>query len=133
NAGGVTDGPLILRALADQGRRDGLLWWVTEDVRIRAHVRDSLGALLPKVVRGHGADTSAVLAITHWLHGDGVRANTAVERGIEDDPQHRLVNLLGLAITAGMPPRVWCESMADLSFETCRRGVIPVERDHQSV
>lgn len=132
-SGEPPNGPQILRALADQGCRDGLLWWVTEEERIRSQVKQRLGALLPDVVQGFGADVAAVLAIAHWLDGDGVRAGMAIERGTQDDAHHRLVTLVGIALTEGMPPHMWREAMSGLNYETCRSGAVRVEHVEQSV
>lgn len=124
---------LVLAALTNSGFRDGVLWWVTEEPQIRTMVRDRLAPLLPRVQPGFGADVAAVLAIAHWLDGDGARASMAVERGSADDPHHRLIYLLGVALYSGLPPHLWREATADLTFEDCRSGSGPIERIAGSV
>lgn len=121
-------GALVLAALANSGFRDGVLWWVTEEPQIRTMVRDRLTALLPRVQPGFGADVAAVLAVAHWLDGDGARASMAVERGSAEDPRHRLIYLLGVALYSGLPPHLWREATADLTFQGCRSSSGPIER-----
>ncbi|MEU1969673.1 DUF4192 domain-containing protein [Micromonospora sediminicola] len=63
------------------------------------------------VTRRAIAETAAapacLLAVTAYLAGDGALANIAVDRSLRADPDYRLAHLLGHALQAGVPPRLW--------------------------
>lgn len=127
------EGAKLLSILANHRVRDAVLWWITEEPHLRRKIRDRLATMLPNIRPGYGADVASIVAIAHWLDGNGARASMALERGAADDPQHRLVNLLGIALSSGLPPTLWREAMSDVTYEDCRGGRSPVEGHVESV
>ncbi|WP_147796468.1 DUF4192 family protein [Cellulomonas sp. Y8] len=54
--------------------------------------------------RDQQAPALTVLALLAWWDGDAVRASVLVERALDQDPGHRLAELLDRALGAGLPP-----------------------------
>jgi hypothetical protein len=89
-------------ALKDLRVRDDA--WARMDPRHRdAHLR-----LWTDVVRraqpGHVAAPAALLAFVAWQDGNGVLANIALDRALQDSPGYSMATLLRQVITAGAPP-----------------------------
>lgn len=65
-------------------------------------------AALERVVahgrRDRQAPALTLLALLAWWDGDAVRASVLVERALDQDPGHRLAELLDRALGAGLPP-----------------------------
>ncbi|GAA4259933.1 DUF4192 domain-containing protein [Dactylosporangium darangshiense] len=59
------------------------------------------------------AAPACLLAVTAYLAGDGALANIAVDRSLHADPDYRLAQLLGQAMQAGVPPRLWRAATTD--------------------
>jgi len=72
---------------------------------------------------GHVAPVATCTAIAAWLQGDGVRANAALERALEDDREYALGWLVAQSIMNGLPPQTWRGVMSTLSESDCRAGV----------
>lgn len=74
----------------------------------RADVADAGRAALEGVVahgrRDRQAPALTLLALLAWWDGDAVRASVLVERALDQDPGHRLAELLDRALGAGLPP-----------------------------
>ncbi|HYQ76039.1 DUF4192 domain-containing protein [Cellulomonas sp.] len=66
-------------------------WGVLE--RVVAHGR-----------RDRQAPALTLLALLAWWDGDAVRASVLVDRALDQDPGHRLAELLDRALGAGLPP-----------------------------
>jgi hypothetical protein len=54
--------------------------------------------------RDRQAPALTVLALLAWWSGDAVLASVLVERALDQDPGHRLADLLDRALGAGLPP-----------------------------
>lgn len=69
---------------------------------------DAARAVLERVVahgrRDRQAPALTLLALLAWWGGDAVRASVLVERALDQDPGHRLAELLGRALGYGLPP-----------------------------
>jgi hypothetical protein len=69
---------------------------------------DAGEALLEKLVAhgrsGRQAPALTLLAVLAWWGGDAVRAAVLVERALDDDPGHRLAELVDRALGAALPP-----------------------------
>lgn len=69
---------------------------------------DAGEALLESLVahgrRGRQAPALTLLAMLAWWGGDAVRASVLVERALDEDPGHRLAELVERALGAGLPP-----------------------------
>ena len=53
---------------------------------------------------GEHAPALTLLALLAWWVGDGATANCWLDRANEVDPGYRLADLLGTAVSAGLPP-----------------------------
>lgn len=66
--------------------------------------RAVLEAVVAHGRRDRQAPALTVLALLAWWDGDAVRASVLVERALDQDPGHRLAELLDRALGAGLPP-----------------------------
>ena len=100
-------------------RTDYQLAWLTvalKDLRVRDDAwarmdpleRDAHIRLWTDVVRraqpGYTAAPASLLAFVAWQDGNGVLANIALDRALEDMPGYSMATLLRQVITAGAPP-----------------------------
>ena len=112
----------VIVGLSDVRVRDTLLWHLARE-------RDVAGCLnwLEHAMRaapvGYVAPVATCTAIAAWLQGDGVRANAALERALEDDREYALGWLVAQSIMNGLPPQTWRGVMSTLSESDCRSGV----------
>lgn len=106
-------GPGASDADADavSGRVRDALDLLVDPVRGREPDADLAGAgraVLERVVahgrRDRQAPALTLLALLAWWDGDAVRAAVLVERALDQDPSHRLAELLDRALGAGLPP-----------------------------
>ena len=103
--------------------RDTVLWEMSQSPdRPRAAV-DGLSALVRSAPDGHVAPAATVLAVAHWLGGDGARANVALDRALADNPDYSLGLMVSAALRSGLPPQSWRDAMSGLSRDTCRHGM----------
>lgn len=124
-----SDGPVApeeaskaLVGLGDIRVRDTVLWDLSQTpIAPRAAV-SGLSALVRSAPDGHVAPAATVLAVAHWLGGDGARANVALDRAMADAPDYSLGLMVGAALRSGLPPRSWRDAMSGLSRDTCRYG-----------
>ncbi|MET0434941.1 MAG: DUF4192 domain-containing protein [Cellulomonas sp.] len=93
------------------GRVRAALDLVVDPVRGREPREDvtAAGRTLLEQVVAHGrrdqqAPALTVLALLAWWDGDAARASVLVERALDQDPGHRLAELLDRALGAGLPP-----------------------------
>ncbi|MDO8308942.1 MAG: DUF4192 domain-containing protein [Actinomycetota bacterium] len=111
--------------LGDIRVRDTVLW----DLMQPSADPPAAIAGLTNVVRhapdGHVAPAATVLAICHWTSGDGARANAALQRADDDNPDYSLAALVRTSLSAGLPPQSWRDALADLTRDTCRHGEPP--------
>jgi hypothetical protein len=111
-----------LVGLGDIRVRDTVLWEVSQSPDAPRATVDGLAALVRSAPDGHIAPATTVLAITHWLGGDGARANVALDRALADDPDYSLGLMVSAALRSGLPPQSWRDAMSGLSRDTCRHG-----------
>jgi len=111
----------LICGLDDIRVRDCILWQLAqcEDLTCAAKV---LRSGLVSCPAGMRAPVGTVAAITAWLRGDGVRATSALDLALADDASYGLALLVSAALTNGLPPRMWRETMDQLSYEACRYG-----------
>lgn len=62
------------------------------------------GQVLQRAVPGLVAAPACLTAQAAICRGEGAIANTALQRGAQDDPSYRLLNLLGAVVQAGASP-----------------------------
>lgn len=125
---GPEDAAFALQGLADIRVRDTFLWDVSQPGSDPRMVSSRLADLVRCAPEGLVAPVATVLAITRWTSGDGARANVALDRASDDDPDYALANLVGSALRSGLPPSAWSASMATLDRDSCRHGSQPPVR-----
>ena len=109
-------------AIDDFHIRDALLRSCYDDPHIRSVLKIALHSHIAIVPESLVAPAATLLAGCAWLDGNGVLANVAVARALEVDPDYSLAQLLDRALTHGVPPHVWAESLAAVSMERCLAG-----------
>ncbi len=112
----------VLAGLSDIRVRDTALWELTHDGTGRAEVISALTMAVRSAPQGHVAPAATALAIQHWTHGDGARANACLDRAVGDDPEYSLAQMVGTAIGRGLPPSSWTGVMHQLDRQVCRHG-----------
>jgi hypothetical protein len=109
-------------ALADIHVRDALLRSAYDIPALRSKIRIALHENLHRIPTDFVAPLATVLAGCAWLDGNGVLSNAAVARALEVDSNYSLAQLLDRALTHGVPPHVWAESLAAVSMDKCLAG-----------
>ena len=111
--------------LRDVRVRDTALWDLGRAPGPKPAAADGLAALVRSAPQGDVAPAATVLAIVHWLGGDGARANVALDRALADNPEYSLGLMVRTALSSGLPPQSWTAAMSGLSRDTCRHGDSP--------
>jgi len=111
-----------LIGLGDIRVRDTVLWDLSQTPHAPRDAVPRLSALVRSAPDGHVAPAATVLAIAHWLSGDGARANVALDRATADDPDYSLAVMVSAALRSGLPPQSWRDAMSGLTRDTCRHG-----------
>ncbi len=113
----------LLRALRDIRVRDTLLWEIGHvDRESLMRAQGQLARLMRMAPPGDVAPVATCVGLCAWLLGDGVRAATAAQLALTDDPSYRMALILQASVQAGLPPSEWQRAMAGLSREICRHG-----------
>jgi hypothetical protein len=98
--------------------RDLIMWWGS---RVPTHKRRELLEALLVGLRatppGQGAHLACAAAATAWLCGDGVRANAALERCLDEDPVNAMGRMLESAMGAAVPPATFAQMLGDVGPE----------------
>ena len=102
--------------------RDGLLRQIYDNPAVRPCVRANLFEIVSLVPPQYVAASATVLAGCAWLDGNGALARIATDSALEADSTYSLARLLDTALSHGIPPRVWSESLAAVSYEDCLAG-----------
>ena len=102
--------------------RDGLLRQIFDNPEVRTCVRANLFEVVSLVPAGYVAASATVLAGCAWLDGNGALARIAIDVALEADSTYSLARLLDTALSHGIPPRVWSDSLAAVSYEDCLAG-----------
>ncbi len=102
--------------------RDGLLRQIFDNPEVRSCVRANLFEIVSLVPSQYIAASATVLAGCAWLDGNGALARIAIDTALEADSTYSLARLLDTALSHGIPPRVWSESLAAVSYEDCLAG-----------
>jgi hypothetical protein len=89
---------VMLLALADVRVRDACVTW-HDDGAVRLW-RDLVRAAPP----GWVAPAATLLALAAYRGGDGVLANLAIDRALDDDPRYPLAGLVRDMLALGIPP-----------------------------
>lgn len=114
-------------ALNDVRCRDAALWVIARPgadlQQIGEFFTCAVTSAPPNLVPG----PASVLAAVRWLQGDGLRAMAACQKALETTPDYTLALLIETALSAGLPPAFWLDTMRDLTYEQCRarRHLLP--------
>lgn len=112
----------IITGLMDVQLRDCVLWQLTNHDRL-ASCAHTLRLALRAAPSGYRAPLATVTALAFWLQGDGVRAGAALAQASLDNAHYGLAHLVDIALTNGVAPKMWSESMGKVPYEACRTGV----------
>ena len=89
-------------ALADHAVRDASLAFCLDE-RSAAAVQRLWTVLVRGTPAPYRAEPAVLLAITAYLHGDGVLAGLAAETALQARPGHPLADIIRIAIRLGLP------------------------------
>jgi hypothetical protein len=125
-----TEIAMALISLLDARVRDTLIW---EFAQIpRQNLWEPVCALLTEAVRcspdGCIAPVATLLAQLRWSYGDGARAGIALDLALLDDPDYVMAKLMRHAISTGIPPKSWLETLRARPREEFRYGVDHLRR-----
>ncbi|MDP2013054.1 MAG: DUF4192 domain-containing protein [Actinomycetota bacterium] len=112
----------LASGLTDIRVRDSVLWHVAKQLDAATSLL-GLRVLVRVLPEGRRAPSATVASICAWLAGDGVRASAALDIALQDEPEYGLAQLVATALSNGLPPRTWQETMEHLSYEHCRYGL----------
>ena len=113
---------LLTLVTGDIHMRDGLLRQMFDHPELRLSIRTSLIEAVSLAPDADVASLATVLAGCVWLDGNGALATIALERALECDPSYSLARLLDRAIAHNVPPSVWTDSLAAVSYDECLAG-----------
>ncbi|NBU32696.1 MAG: DUF4192 domain-containing protein [Actinobacteria bacterium] len=102
--------------------RDGLLRKMFDHPELRLAMRTTLMDAVGRASESDVAALATVLAGCAWLDGNGALAGVALECALTVDPGYSLARLLDRAIAHNVPPSVWTESLAAVSYDECLAG-----------
>ncbi len=97
----------IAAGLASTQVRDSVLWHLCQRPSRCRPLADLLASVLRHTARGVSAHLACTCAMAYWLTGDGFRASVALERCLDEQPDHVLGRLLAAALSSGLPPQEW--------------------------
>ena len=117
-----SDSAQLAAGLHDIRVRDALLWHLAQELDPDTGMR-LMRRLVRELPEGRRSPAATVAGICAWLAGDGVRANAALELALVDDPEYGLARLVSTALSNGLPPSMWRETMSQLSYADCRFGL----------
>jgi len=112
----------ICHYLSDFHFRDAVLRALYDNPQRRLPVRSNLMDLVARVPEEFVPVVATLLAGCAWLDGNGAITRMAIDRALEADADYSLARLLDRALTYGVPPRVWSESLAAVSMNDCLAG-----------
>lgn len=118
----------LVTLLNDVRVRDSLLWHVSQRIERPRSVADMLARILRTIPSGASRELPITCAMSYWMAGDGFRASVALQRCLDEDPQHVLGQMLGVALQVGLPPDAWVRAARDMPYEECARRAVEADR-----
>jgi hypothetical protein len=112
----------VIAGLDDIRVRDTVLWDLAQGRGDDRNVIEALAQVVRTSPEARCAPAATVLSIQHWTAGDGARANVALDRALDSDPDYRLGGLVQTSLRSGLPPAHWRDLMCTMPRETCRYG-----------
>lgn len=125
---GVKERQVLREAGIGVQGRDLLMWWsarVAIDKR-RGMLEALLGALRT-TPPGRAAHLACATAATAWLCGDGVRANAALDRCLEEDPVNSMGRMLESAMAAAVPPSAFAQMLGEVGSDVVGANQVLVD------
>lgn len=115
---GSKERELLRAAAVDVPGRDLIMWWCAQvSLAMRRELLESLLGGLRSTPPGQAAHLACATAATAWLCGDGVRANAALDRCLEEDPVNSMGRMLESAMAAAVPPSSFAQMLAEVDPE----------------
>ena len=108
--------------LGDIRSRDGLLRKLHDEPEARSTILSHLCKELQRAEDSYLAPFATVIAGIAWLDGDATLANEMVDRALAADSAYSLAQLLDIALRHNVPPHIWSQSLAAVSYESCIAG-----------
>lgn len=102
--------------------RDGVLRYLYDTPSARTNAQTNLNLLLAQTVAHEQAALATILAGCTWLDSDLKKTSEALALALKADSTYSLARLLDVALTHGVPPKVWADSLAAVSPEQCLTG-----------
>lgn len=103
--------------------RDLVMWWCAKAEMAKRHeLLEALMAGLRSTQPGVGAHVACAAAAAAWMCGDGVRANAALERCLDEDPGHLMGRMLESAMGAALPPAAFAEMLSEIDAAVVGAG-----------
>lgn len=102
--------------------RDGLLRFLYDNSEKRAVVVRNLETVFPECVKHEVAAVATIIAGCYWLNSDFNETRNSLDKALEADPTYSLARLLDVALTHGVPAKVWADSLAAVTPEQCLSG-----------
>ena len=112
----------LVRLLSAVRSRDAFLRKLFDNPDSRAQVRAHLVTVISTIPTNHIPPVATVLAGCAWLDGNGALARVALDRALNIDETYSLARLLDMALSHGVPPHVWSDSLQAVSYEQCLQG-----------
>jgi hypothetical protein len=112
----------IIDALIQIPIRDGLLRFLYDHPEHRNIVSENLETLLDVCVEHERAALATILAGNFWLDSDLELTRNSLDQALLADPTYSLARLLDVALTHGVPAKVWADSLAAVSPQQCLSG-----------
>ncbi|MBU6348437.1 MAG: DUF4192 family protein, partial [Actinomycetales bacterium] len=113
---------LLTQIASNIHTRDGLLRQMFDRPELRLKMRTTLIDAVSKSKEVDVASLATLLAGCAWLDGNGALASIALEKALSADPSYSLARLLDRAISNNVPPSVWTDSLAAVSYDECLAG-----------
>jgi len=101
--------------------RDAVLRYAYDNAGQRELIAENILKFLGEV--GHPAFYTISAGVL-WLNGEQnrQRVRDLLDKALEEDSTYSLARLLDVALTHGIPPRVWADSLANVTREQCLAG-----------
>lgn len=120
----VTDSLIarVSRAFTVIRVRDAFLWDLAAGKVDSASAAAFFSGMLPHVPGKLAVPLATVAGTCWWVAGNGAKANMCVERAHGSSAGYALKSLLQAALSAGLPPQFWIDSVLELTRSECLHG-----------
>lgn len=112
----------VCTAFQDVRVRDTFLWDLAAGNTHSQSAATRFSLMLQHVTGDLVVPIATVTGICWWVSGNGAKANMCLDRTKEGTHGYGLATLLHAALTAGLPPQFWVESVMELNRHDCLHG-----------